>query len=77
MCSIEVGKHEIEITKGKEKYWTRTGVRRDKEKEKKDEGESQRLAGYGSLNQGYQDIVVRQEEVTKAKAIIDKVQKEL
>ena len=43
----------------------------------KDEGESQRLAGYGSLNQGYQDIVVHEDELAKAKEVISRVQDEL
>jgi hypothetical protein len=43
----------------------------------KDEGESQRLAGYGSLNQGYQDIVVHEDELEKALEVIKKVKDEL
>ena len=43
----------------------------------KDEGESQRLAGYGSLNQGYQDVVVHEDELEKANSVILKLQDEL
>lgn len=43
----------------------------------KDEGESQRLAGYGSLNQGYQDLVVHEDELKKALEVIKKVEDEL
>ena len=43
----------------------------------KDEGESQRLAGYGSMNQGWQELFVGNEEVEKAKVIIDKVKTQL
>ncbi|WP_299524003.1 DUF2007 domain-containing protein [Winogradskyella sp.] len=43
----------------------------------KDEGESQRLAGYGSLNQGYQEIFVHNDELDKATAIVERVKAEL
>ena len=39
----------------------------------KDEGESQRLAGFGSLNQGYQEIHVNNEELEKAMEIINRI----
>lgn len=43
----------------------------------KDEGESQRLAGYGSMNQGYQDIYVHNDELDKAVAIVNRVKAEM
>lgn len=43
----------------------------------KDEGESQRLAGYGSMNQGFQEIYVHNDELDKATAIIEKVKSEM
>jgi hypothetical protein len=43
----------------------------------KDEGESQRLAGYGSLNQGYQDVVVHEDELEKAQTVINRIKAEL
>lgn len=43
----------------------------------KDEGESQRLAGYASLAQGIQEIVVREDEVDKAKAVLELIKSEL
>lgn len=43
----------------------------------KDEGESQRLAGYGSMNQGWQELFVSNDEAEKAKVIIDKVKTQL
>ena len=43
----------------------------------KDEGESQRLAGYGSLNQGYQEVWVNNEELDKANAVIEQVKSEM
>ena len=43
----------------------------------KDEVESHRLAGYGSLDGGYQDIVVHASEIEKAKKIISKIQDDL
>lgn len=39
----------------------------------KDEVESQRLAGFGSLNQGYQEIHVNNEELEKAMEIINRI----
>ena len=42
----------------------------------KDEGESQRLAGYGSLNQGFQEIFVNNNELNKALEIVNRVAKE-
>ncbi|MDN3493219.1 putative signal transducing protein [Winogradskyella bathintestinalis] len=43
----------------------------------KDEGESQRLAGYGSMNQGYQEIYVHNNEVNKAMEIVNRVKAEM
>ena len=43
----------------------------------KDEGESQRLAGYGSLNQGFQDIVIREDELDKANTLLKSIKQEL
>ena len=43
----------------------------------KDEGESQRLAGYGSLNQGYQEVFVHNDELDKASAIVEQVKAEM
>ncbi|GAB5562987.1 MAG: hypothetical protein Wins2KO_00500 [Winogradskyella sp.] len=43
----------------------------------KDEGESQRLAGYGSLNQGFQEVYVNNEELDKAMAIVDQVKSQM
>lgn len=43
----------------------------------KDEGESQRLAGYASLNQGIQEVVVHKDELKKALDIISQVESEL
>ncbi len=43
----------------------------------KDEGESQRLAGYASLNQGIQEIVVREDELEKAQIVLEQIQNEL
>ncbi|NRB59171.1 MAG: DUF2007 domain-containing protein [Winogradskyella sp.] len=43
----------------------------------KDEGESQRLAGYGSLNQGFQEVYVNNEELDKAIAIVDQVKSQM
>ncbi|MUU76900.1 putative signal transducing protein [Winogradskyella endarachnes] len=43
----------------------------------KDEGESQRLAGYASLNQGIQEIFVHNDELETAKAIVTRVEAEM
>lgn len=43
----------------------------------KDEGESQRLAGYASLNQGFQEVFVHNDELEKANSIIEKVKAEI
>ncbi|WP_179345258.1 putative signal transducing protein [Winogradskyella ursingii] len=43
----------------------------------KDEGESQRLAGYGSMTQGYQDVLVHQDEYDKAMEIVNRIQGEM
>ncbi|WP_179339052.1 putative signal transducing protein [Winogradskyella ludwigii] len=39
----------------------------------KDEGESQRLAGYASMNQGYQEVFVHNDELDKAMIIVNRV----
>jgi hypothetical protein len=43
----------------------------------KDEGESQRLAGYASMNQGYQEVFVHNDELDKATAIVAQVKAEM
>jgi hypothetical protein len=43
----------------------------------KDEGESQRLAGYGSMNQGFQEVYVNNDELDKALAIVERVKAEM
>ena len=43
----------------------------------KDEGESQRLAGYGSMNQGFQEIFVHNDELDKATAIVEQIKAEM
>lgn len=43
----------------------------------KDEGESQRLAGYGSMNQGIQEIFVHNDELDKAVTIVNRIKAEL
>lgn len=43
----------------------------------KDEGESQRLAGYASLNQGFQEVFVHNDQLEKANSIIEKVKAEM
>ncbi len=43
----------------------------------KDEGESQRLAGYASMNQGYQEVFVHNEELDKALSIVNRVKTEM
>ncbi|WP_299122471.1 DUF2007 domain-containing protein [uncultured Winogradskyella sp.] len=43
----------------------------------KDEGESQRLAGYGSMNQGFQEIFVHNDELDKAIAIVEQIKTEM
>jgi hypothetical protein len=43
----------------------------------KDEGESQRLAGYGSMNQGFQEVYVHNNELDKATAIVEQVKTEM
>ncbi|WP_138433575.1 putative signal transducing protein [Winogradskyella algicola] len=43
----------------------------------KDEGESQRLAGYGSMNQGFQEVYVNNDELDKALAIVEVVKAEM
>ncbi|ARV08834.1 hypothetical protein BTO05_03960 [Winogradskyella sp. PC-19] len=43
----------------------------------KDESESQRLAGYASLDGGHQDVVVRRDELEKATEIVNRVKAEM
>ncbi len=43
----------------------------------KDEGESQRLAGYGSMNQGFQEVFVHNDELDKATAIVEQIKAEM
>jgi hypothetical protein len=43
----------------------------------KDEGESQRLAGYASLNQGFQEVFVHNDELDKANSIVRRVTAEM
>ncbi|WP_243472281.1 putative signal transducing protein [Winogradskyella sp. MH6] len=43
----------------------------------KDEGESQRLAGYGSMNQGFQEVFVHNDELDKALTIVEQVKAEM
>ena len=43
----------------------------------KDEGESQRLAGYGSINQGYQEVFVNNSELEKAMEIVNRINGEI
>ena len=43
----------------------------------KDEGESQRLAGYASMNQGYQEVYVHNDELDKAMLIVNRVKGEM
>lgn len=43
----------------------------------KDEGESQRLAGYGSLNQGFQEVYVHNDELEKATVILEQIKTEM
>jgi hypothetical protein len=43
----------------------------------KDEGESQRLAGYASMNQGYQEIYVHNDELERAMPIINRLKAEM
>ncbi|WP_369995557.1 putative signal transducing protein [Winogradskyella sp.] len=43
----------------------------------KDEGESQRLAGYGSMNQGFQEVFVHNDELDRAIEIVEQVKAEM
>ncbi|GAB4166389.1 MAG: hypothetical protein Tsb0033_28430 [Winogradskyella sp.] len=43
----------------------------------KDEGESQRLAGYGSLNQGFQEVYVHNDELEKAIIVLEQIKTEM
>ena len=43
----------------------------------KDEGESQRLAGYASMNQGFQEVYVHNDELEKAMIIVNRVTAEM
>jgi len=43
----------------------------------KDEGESQRLAGYGSMTQGYQDILVHNDQLEKAMVVVNRIKADM
>ncbi|MGJ8550598.1 putative signal transducing protein [Winogradskyella wichelsiae] len=43
----------------------------------KDESESQRLAGYASMNQGFQEVFVHNDELDKAMTIVNRVKAEM
>ncbi|WP_296383545.1 DUF2007 domain-containing protein [Winogradskyella sp.] len=43
----------------------------------KDEGESQRLGGQGSINNGFQDLYVHNDELDIATAIVERVKAEM
>lgn len=43
----------------------------------KDEGESQRLAGYASMNQGFQEVFVHNDELAKANEILERIKSEM
>jgi hypothetical protein len=43
----------------------------------KDEGESQRLGGQGSINNGFQDVYVHNDELDQALAIVNRVKAEM
>ena len=43
----------------------------------KDEAESYRLAGFGTLNQGFQKLFVHESEVEKATAIVEGIKSQL
>ncbi|MGR7814578.1 putative signal transducing protein [Lacinutrix undariae] len=43
----------------------------------KDESESQRLGGYASMNQGFQELFVHNDELTKALEIVARVKVEM
>jgi hypothetical protein len=43
----------------------------------KDEGESQRLGGQGSLNNGYQELYVNNDELEKAIVVVERVRTEM
>ena len=43
----------------------------------KDEGESQRLGGQGSINNGFQDLYVHNDELDKANVIVARVKAEM
>lgn len=43
----------------------------------KDESESQRLAGYASMNQGFQEIFVHNDELKKAIEVVNRVKAEM
>ncbi len=43
----------------------------------KDEGESQRLAGYASMNTGFQEVFVHNDELDKAVEIVTRVKAEM
>ncbi|MFC0604475.1 putative signal transducing protein [Winogradskyella pulchriflava] len=43
----------------------------------KDEGESQRLAGYASMNAGFQEVYVHNDELDKAMVVVNRVKAEM
>ncbi|WP_339753522.1 DUF2007 domain-containing protein [uncultured Winogradskyella sp.] len=43
----------------------------------KDEGESQRLGGQGSINNGFQEVFVHNDELDKAMEIVNRVKVEM
>ncbi len=43
----------------------------------KDESESQRLAGFGSLNQGFQEVYVNNDQLEKAITIIERIKSDM
>ncbi len=43
----------------------------------KDEGESQRLAGYASMKLGFQEVFVHNDELDKAVEIVERVKAEM
>ena len=43
----------------------------------KDQGESQRLGGQGSINNGWQEIFVNNDELEKAMQVVNKVKAEM
>lgn len=43
----------------------------------KDQGESQRLGGQGSINSGWQEVFVNNDELEKAKVIVEQIKAQL